>query len=329
MSRWKLLEYSLVNSEAPKAKDIGNQYNDDYEGSDSGQDEWAWIYSLLQQNERWKDIYKVRSAAEQWRIGTLKMFNGCWGFISQTPEDASELSSADPTYTTLDIFFHRKDICPEGAYYEDWWLQDTPGVSRSQKCGYWDTFLYGRKVRYKQRAAYAQGRRPQACQISFLEQQTMPQDSLKQREFLTDVSLNPNLMIGNPAANFGQGPHVLHNSNLISGMGNVHLGQHQTQNMMIGRGMMNNNRMINEAMNNNYLGNKMTRPGAGMTNNYAMKGRGHTSSVQYSSPIGDGIYGVSMKHNRGGYSSGYNATHGSSAQSSPNHTAYSSFARRK
>jgi len=69
---------------------------------------------------------------------------------------------------TLDIFFHRKDIAPEGDWYEDWWLKDTPGVSRSQKCGYWDTFLCGRVVRYKQRAAYAQGRRPQACNISFV-----------------------------------------------------------------------------------------------------------------------------------------------------------------
>jgi hypothetical protein len=129
---------------------------------DSESDEWAWIYSLLQQNERWKDIFKTRHSAEQWRIGSLKMFNGCWGFISQTP-NPGQLPEQ-----TLDIFFHRKDIAPDGEWYEDWWLKDTPGVSRSQKCGYWDTFLCGRIVRYKQRAAYAQGRRPQACNISFV-----------------------------------------------------------------------------------------------------------------------------------------------------------------
>lgn len=131
---------------------------------DSG-DEWAWIQSLLQQNERWKDIFQSRHSAERWRIGTLKMFNGCWGFISQHAPDSS---APLPNGETLDIFFHRKDIAPEGDWYEDWWLKDTPGVSRSQKCGYWDTFLCGRVVRYKQRAAYAQGRRPQACNISFV-----------------------------------------------------------------------------------------------------------------------------------------------------------------
>jgi len=135
---------------------------EDEEGSDSSSDEWAWIYSLLQQNERWKDIFRTRYSAEQWRIGSLKMFNGCWGFISQTP------APGQLPEQTLDIFFHRKDIAPDGEWYEDWWLKDTPGVSRSQKCGYWDTFLCGRIVRYKQRAAYAQGRRPQACNISFV-----------------------------------------------------------------------------------------------------------------------------------------------------------------
>jgi len=189
MKRWKLLELGLLLSESHRPTTPKNALSyernssissmcayDDVD-SDSGQDEWAWIYSLLQQNERWKDIYRVRYSAEQWRIGTLKMFNGCWGFISQVPEDGNEngnsaidSSYGGENYTALDIFFHRKDICPDGAWYEDWWLQDTPGVSRSQKCGYWDTFLYGRKVRYKQRAAYAQGRRPQACQISFLDQ---------------------------------------------------------------------------------------------------------------------------------------------------------------
>lgn len=141
-----------------------NNDNDDKGGDES--DEWAWIHSLLQQNERWKDIYQSRHSAERWRIGTLKMFNGCWGFISQHAPDNSAVPLANGE--TLDIFFHRKDIAPEGDWYEDWWLKDTPGVSRSQKCGYWDTFLCGRVVRYKQRAAYAQGRRPQACNISFV-----------------------------------------------------------------------------------------------------------------------------------------------------------------
>jgi hypothetical protein len=155
LRRYKLLE-SAEGAIPPTPVDptIGDE--------DSESDEWAWIYSLLQQNERWKDIFKTRFSAEQWRIGSLKMFNGCWGFISQTP-NPGQLPEQ-----TLDIFFHRKDIAPDGEWYEDWWLKDTPGVSRSQKCGYWDTFLCGRIVRYKQRAAYAQGRRPQACNISFV-----------------------------------------------------------------------------------------------------------------------------------------------------------------
>lgn len=156
LRRYKLLESAEGAMLPPTPVDptIGDE--------DSESDEWAWIYSLLQQNERWKDIFKTRFSAEQWRIGSLKMFNGCWGFISQTP-NPGQLPEQ-----TLDIFFHRKDIAPDGEWYEDWWLKDTPGVSRSQKCGYWDTFLCGRIVRYKQRAAYAQGRRPQACNISFV-----------------------------------------------------------------------------------------------------------------------------------------------------------------
>lgn len=157
LSRWKLLDIS--ESQIGSVATAGNGSSGDEE---SESDEWAWIYSLLQQNERWKDIFKTRYSAERWRIGTLKMFNGCWGFISQQPAEGSSSEQ------TLDIFFHRKDIAPDGDWYEDWWLKDTPGVSRSQKCGYWDTFLCGRVVRYKQRAAYAQGRRPQACNISFV-----------------------------------------------------------------------------------------------------------------------------------------------------------------
>ncbi|KAL6077622.1 F-box only protein 11 [Balamuthia mandrillaris] len=137
--------------------------DEDDEKRDTRQEEWAWIHSFLQQNEKWKEIYRTRYQANKWRIGTLKMFNGCWGFISQQWDNSSPSNGQN-----LDIFFHRKDIDPEGDWFEDWWLKDTPGVSRSQKCGYWDTFLCGRMVRYKQRAAFAQGRRPQACNITFL-----------------------------------------------------------------------------------------------------------------------------------------------------------------
>jgi len=159
LRRYKLLD---LGGEAPPPVSSAGTSDRDDEGSES--DEWAWIYSLLHQKERWKDIHKTRFLAEQWRIGSLKMFNGCWGFISQTPNGPACQSSEQ----MLDIFFHRKDIAPDGEWYEDWWLKDTPGVSRSQKCSYWDTFLCGRIVRYKQRAAYAQGRRPQACNISFV-----------------------------------------------------------------------------------------------------------------------------------------------------------------
>jgi len=172
LRRWKLLDVpqdslSLVaaaahSSSSSSSSNSSNNNNNNDSDDESDSDEWAWIYSLLQQNERWKDIFKTRYSAERWRIGSLKMFNGCWGFISQQPSDGT------PAEQTLDIFFHRKDIAPDGDWYEDWWLKDTPGVSRSQKCGYWDTFLCGRVVRYKQRAAYAQGRRPQACNISFV-----------------------------------------------------------------------------------------------------------------------------------------------------------------
>jgi len=193
LKRWKLLELpqgAAVVQQPPKpkinhnnrgAKDDGDAVDND-ESSDSS-DEWAWITSLLQQNERWKDIFQTRHSAERWRIGTLKMFNGCWGFISQHENAPSGSNSNNTTSSgekALDIFFHRKDIAPEGDWYEDWWLKDTPGVRRSQKCGYWDTFLCGRMVRYKQRAAYAQGRRPQACNISFVsdgDRVKLPADS--------------------------------------------------------------------------------------------------------------------------------------------------------
>jgi len=215
LKRWRLLETDAVGSlskpsrektASPTFSSVTSksqpQPQDDDE-DDSG-DEWAWICSLLQQNNRWKDIYRTRYSADRWRVGTLKMFNGCWGFISQTPDPYSYTPNSTATGATntsnaiapgsprvgggsgpgaatgampsgapgeetpLDIFFHRKDIAADGDWYEDWWLKDTPGVSRSQKCGYWDTFLCGRVVRYKQRAAYAQGRRPQACCISFV-----------------------------------------------------------------------------------------------------------------------------------------------------------------
>eukprot|EP00005_Dracoamoeba_jomungandri_P005072 CAMPEP_0174258204 /NCGR_PEP_ID=MMETSP0439-20130205/7244_1 /TAXON_ID=0 /ORGANISM="Stereomyxa ramosa, Strain Chinc5" /LENGTH=551 /DNA_ID=CAMNT_0015341627 /DNA_START=65 /DNA_END=1720 /DNA_ORIENTATION=+ len=155
LKRWKLLENIHPKEPEVEEKETNvwakreKREEEDREAQNS--DEWAWIYSLLQQNERWKDIFQIRYSAERWRVGTLKMFNGCWGFISQ--QNLSNCSSlADQP---LDIFFHRKDIDPEGDWFEDWWLKDTPGVSRSQKCGYWDTFLCGRVVRYKQRAAYA------------------------------------------------------------------------------------------------------------------------------------------------------------------------------
>jgi hypothetical protein len=219
LKRWRLLETDAVgtlakptsrekNSASPTFSSVASNSKSqsqpvDEDEDDSG-DEWAWICSLLQQNNRWRDIYRTRYSADRWRVGTLKMFNGCWGFISQTPDPYSYTPAAGATNvvvntiapgsprvgggsvpgaggaaaaanmggsaeeTPLDIFFHRKDIAADGDWYEDWWLKDTPGVSRSQKCGYWDTFLCGRVVRYKQRAAYAQGRRPQACCISFV-----------------------------------------------------------------------------------------------------------------------------------------------------------------
>lgn len=105
----------------------------------------------------WKEIYRATWEREQWQKGILKMFNGCWGFIS-----------IDQATSDSDIFFHRKDIEPKGQYMDEWWIQDTGSVSRSQKCSYWDNFLCGRRVRYRQRSAYAAGKRPQACSVSFI-----------------------------------------------------------------------------------------------------------------------------------------------------------------
>jgi hypothetical protein len=73
LKRWRLLETDAVGSLAKPSREKASsptfssvasksqqqQQQMDDDDDDSG-DEWAWICSLLQQNNRWKDIYRTR-----------------------------------------------------------------------------------------------------------------------------------------------------------------------------------------------------------------------------------------------------------------------------